>query len=95
METLLLLGQGEPLYEQLSSQGLLGKLARWPNLHVAQISSRDHMFRALWLQREVYAALDAALERMGAPQAAEGLAATQARDAPQRAARAEQEQSRA
>ncbi len=75
VETLLLLARGEPLYDQLARHGLLDQLHRWPNLTVQRVPSRDHMFRALWLQREVYAALDQSLERIRAA-ATRGPAAT-------------------
>lgn len=62
-ETLLLLSRGEGLRDQLARQGVLGAQTRWPNLTIEAIPSRDHLFRALWLQRHVHAALDRALER--------------------------------
>jgi len=62
-ETLLLLAEGEPLYEQLSRNGQLDRLDRWPNLTVERIPTRDHMFRAIWLQRLVHEHLDSALDR--------------------------------
>lgn len=63
-QSLLLFSRGEALYDQLDRQGALARLARWPNLTVEQIPSRDHMFRALWLQRFVHETLDGALERV-------------------------------
>jgi hypothetical protein len=63
-ETLLVLGHDEPLHDQLVRQGLLDQLDRWPNLTVERIPSRDHMFRAQWLQRQVYESFSAALERV-------------------------------
>jgi alpha-beta hydrolase superfamily lysophospholipase len=62
-EALLLLCHGEPLYDQLVRQRLTERLDRWPNLTLERIPSRDHMFRALWLQEHVHASLDRALER--------------------------------
>ncbi len=63
-EALLLLSHGEPLYDQLVRQGQLENLDRWPNLRLERIASRDHMFRALWLQQQVHASLDRGLERV-------------------------------
>jgi alpha-beta hydrolase superfamily lysophospholipase len=77
-EALLLLGQDEPLHRQLARYGHLDSLARWPNLRVERIPSRDHMFRALWLQSHVHDQLDRALERVLARQP-EGLAAAAGR----------------
>jgi hypothetical protein len=66
-QTLLLLSRGEGLREQLLRQGVLDHLSRWPNLAYEEIPSRDHLFRALWLQRHVHASLDRALERVLRP----------------------------
>jgi alpha-beta hydrolase superfamily lysophospholipase len=66
-EALLLLSRGEGLTDQLLRQGVLDHLERWPNLRCEEIPSRDHLFRALWVQRDVHAALDRALERVLAP----------------------------
>jgi hypothetical protein len=63
-QTLLLFSRGEGLREQLARQGVLDHLARWPNLVFEEIPTRDHLFRALWLQRHVHASLDRALERV-------------------------------
>jgi dienelactone hydrolase len=62
-EVLLLFGEQEPLYEQFARQRLLDQLDRWPNLRLERIPSRDHMFRAPWLQRHVHARLDEAVKR--------------------------------
>jgi dienelactone hydrolase len=61
--TLLLLGTREPLLEQFEHQGVLEELDRWPTLTLDRSPSADHMYRARWLQRHIYAALDAAVER--------------------------------
>jgi hypothetical protein len=63
-QILLLLGQGEPLYEQFEREQRLGAMDRWPNVTLERIPSRDHTFRALWLQRHVADSLDRAIERM-------------------------------
>lgn len=57
----LLLGRGEPLWNELSRDGHLERLARWPNVELHALPSRDHTFRALPLQRRVHDALDQAL----------------------------------
>jgi alpha-beta hydrolase superfamily lysophospholipase len=62
-EALLLLGRTEPLHAQLVRQRIVAERERWPNLTIEQLPTRDHMFRALWLQRRVRAALDAGLDR--------------------------------
>lgn len=64
IETLLVLGQQEPLLEQFVRQGLMRELGRWPNLTLEQTPSRDHMFREFWLQRLVHDAIDRAIERV-------------------------------
>jgi alpha/beta superfamily hydrolase len=64
VETLLVLSRDEPLLNQFQRQGLVSRLSRWPNLTLHEGRSRDHMYRALWYQREIYAAMDAALQRM-------------------------------
>ena len=63
-ETLLVLGHDEPLHDQLVRQGLLDRLDRWPTLNVERIPSRDHMFRARWLQHQVYESFTATLDRV-------------------------------
>ena len=63
-EALLLFGSDEPLHVQLEREGFLDRLDRWPNLRVEPIPSRDHMFRALRLQRYVHERLDDALARV-------------------------------
>jgi hypothetical protein len=62
-ELLLLLGRNEHLRRLLDGYGLSERAAEWPNLIVEEIPSRDHMFRALWLQRHVHERVDAALDR--------------------------------
>lgn len=69
----LLLGRGEPLWNELSRDGQLERLARWPNLEVQPIPSRDHTFRALPLQKRVHDALDQALRtELGRGRAGDG-----------------------
>jgi pimeloyl-ACP methyl ester carboxylesterase len=73
VETLMVLGQQEPLLEQFVRQGLMRELGRWPNLTLEQTPSRDHMFREFWLQRLVHDSIDRAIERVVASTGA-GLA---------------------
>ena len=63
-KALLLLSRGEPLHDQLKRERVLDRLEQWPNLNIEQIPSRDHLFRALWLQRHVHESVDRMLERV-------------------------------
>ena len=63
-ESLLLLSRGEPMYDDLIRTGLVDSDDRWPNLAVEVIPSRDHTFRAFWLQQLVHASLDRSLDRV-------------------------------
>jgi hypothetical protein len=69
----MLHSEGSTLYDQLLRQGVLDQHERWPNLTVERIPSRDHTFRALWLQRHVHESLDRALDQVLATE--QGLAA--------------------
>jgi alpha-beta hydrolase superfamily lysophospholipase len=63
-EVIVLLSRGEGLYDQLQREGVMSPGAsRWPNLSVEQLPTRDHMLRALWVQRLVHASLDRGLQR--------------------------------
>ena len=72
-QALLLLSRGAPLYDDFVRTGCIDQLRRWPNLVLESIPSRDHTFRAIWLQQQVHASLDRALRRalgsVGAPRA--------------------------
>jgi alpha/beta superfamily hydrolase len=63
-ETLLLLTRREGLLAQLERQGFIDRLGDWPNLTLTRLPSNDHMYRAVWLQRQTYDAMDAAVERV-------------------------------
>jgi alpha-beta hydrolase superfamily lysophospholipase len=63
-EALLLFSHGEPLHEQLTRQGVIERQMTWPNVAFEALPSRDHMFRALWLQQFVHGSLDRALDRV-------------------------------
>jgi hypothetical protein len=61
--TLLLYGQGEPLFEALERQGLLSGFSRWSTVTVVAMPSRDHMYRELWLQGMVDRHIDETVRR--------------------------------
>ncbi len=63
VEVLLVLGDGEPLYDDFLADGMLERLGRWPNLRLERVPTDDHVFRALWAQRFVAGLLDRALLR--------------------------------
>ena len=64
-EIVVLLSRSEGLYEQLQREGVMTRGAvRWPNLSVEQLPTRDHMLRALWVQRLVHESLDRGLRRV-------------------------------
>jgi hypothetical protein len=69
-EVLLLLSEAEPLYAQFERQGRINRRDRWPNLTVERYPSRDHMFRAVWLQRHVEESVERGLQRVLAAQPA-------------------------
>ena len=71
VRTQLFFSRGEPLLRQLERQGFLGNLESWPGVALELGGSRDHMYRASWAQREVEAALDAALDRIVGSELAE------------------------
>ena len=63
VETLLLLGSGEPFLGDLVAAGLIDSLGQWPNLTFERIPLDDHVFRPIWAQRHVAGILDGALRR--------------------------------
>jgi len=62
---LLLLSGKEPLREELAPTGFFDRLARWPNVELVLTgtSADTHTLTPRWLQREVHARVDAALQR--------------------------------
>jgi alpha-beta hydrolase superfamily lysophospholipase len=62
---LLVLSGKEPLREELAPTGFFDRIARWPNvkLVLTGTSADTHTLTPRWLQREVHALVDAALER--------------------------------
>ncbi len=63
VELLLQFSRDEPLLADLTRDGLMAALGRWPNLRVELIPGNDHTFRTAALQRHVHNRLDEALER--------------------------------
>ncbi len=59
---LMMFSDGQPLPEQLSRQGYLGELGRWPNLTLEWLRSPENLFRSFPLQRQVHGSLDRALD---------------------------------
>jgi alpha-beta hydrolase superfamily lysophospholipase len=62
---LLVLSGKEPLRKELAPTGFFDRIARWPNLELVLTgtSADTHTLTPRWLQREVHALVDAALER--------------------------------
>jgi hypothetical protein len=61
VEVLLLLGHGEPLFDDLLTDGLIERFEQWPNLQLERIPVEDHVFRPVWAQRYVAGVLDRAI----------------------------------
>ncbi|MEA2125842.1 MAG: hypothetical protein QOI80_2624, partial [Solirubrobacteraceae bacterium] len=57
----MLIGRDEPILDRFQRDGILERLDRWPNVALHRLPTRDHTFRAPWLQDRVHAALDAAV----------------------------------
>ncbi len=68
----LMLSLAQPLYDQFEREGRIAELHRWPNVSIEVIPSRDHVCRALWIQRYLHERFDVALDRVleRAPEAA-------------------------
>jgi pimeloyl-ACP methyl ester carboxylesterase len=62
---LLVLSGREPLREDFEASGMFERAGRWPNLELTVVgtSADTHTLTPLWLQREVHALADVALER--------------------------------
>ncbi len=56
--------RGEPMDAQLERGGQWGQLERWPNIALERLPTREHLFRALWLQGLAHDAMDRALDRV-------------------------------
>lgn len=63
VQMLLLLSDGEPLIDDLISEGRMERLAEWPNLCLKRIPIEDHIFRPVWAQQFVHASFDDCLAR--------------------------------
>jgi pimeloyl-ACP methyl ester carboxylesterase len=57
-----LIGRDEPIYDRFRQEGILEELDRWPNVSLLRLPTRDHTFRARWLQARVHDELDLAIE---------------------------------
>lgn len=53
---------GEPLYDELTSAGLLSDQKRWPLVSVRHVPGRDHTLRPLWMHEHVVAAMDGVID---------------------------------
>ena len=59
---LFVFSENEPLHEELTRQGRLGHVERWPNLALELLPGRDHTLRPAHSQQRAHDALDRALE---------------------------------
>lgn len=59
---LLAFCDGEPMAEELSRDGYLERLERWPNVTLERFPGRDHTMRPAWMQCHVHDLLDRALD---------------------------------
>lgn len=57
-----LIGRDEPIYARFEREGTIAALPRWPNVELRRLPTRDHTFRAPWLQARVHAELDRFVE---------------------------------
>jgi hypothetical protein len=53
----------EPLLARMERDGRIEHLDRWPNLELRRLTATDHVFRAVWMQRQVHAELDETIGR--------------------------------
>lgn len=58
----LMFSSGEPLYEELESEGRLDRLDRWPNVGLELVAGNIHTLRSANAQASAHQALDRALE---------------------------------
>ncbi|MFI4991346.1 MAG: hypothetical protein ACHQHO_10605 [Solirubrobacterales bacterium] len=58
----LMFSSGEPLYEELESEGRLDRLEKWPNMSVELIAGNIHTLRSAEAQASAHQALDRALD---------------------------------
>ncbi|HXR14336.1 MAG TPA: alpha/beta fold hydrolase [Solirubrobacteraceae bacterium] len=59
----LALSLNEPLFEDFVADGLIGRLAEWPNVHLERMPTMEHVFRSPASQRMAHEVLDGALAR--------------------------------
>ncbi len=55
---------GEPVFDELTADGILGRLDRWPNVSLISLPGADHTLRPLVAQRAAIELLDAELDRL-------------------------------
>ncbi|HST32211.1 MAG TPA: alpha/beta fold hydrolase [Solirubrobacteraceae bacterium] len=58
----LMFSSGEPLYEELESEGRLDRLDRWPNIGLELVAGNIHTLRSAHAQASAHQALDRALD---------------------------------
>jgi pimeloyl-ACP methyl ester carboxylesterase len=58
----LMFSSGEPLYEELESEGRLDRLDRWPNIGLQMIAGNIHTLRSANAQASAHQALDRVLD---------------------------------
>jgi alpha-beta hydrolase superfamily lysophospholipase len=58
----LMFSSGEPLYEELESEGRLDRLDRWPNVGLELVAGNIHTLRSADAQASAHQALDRALD---------------------------------
>jgi pimeloyl-ACP methyl ester carboxylesterase len=54
----------EPVYDELAADGILGQLARWPNVVLEELPGSDHTLRPLAAQRALHALLERELDAL-------------------------------
>ena len=67
IDTLLLFSLDERLYDDFVADGLIERISEWPNLTLDRVLSDEHIFRPVWCQRHVHAAMDRAVAQIAAP----------------------------
>ncbi len=55
---------GEPVYDELEADGVIGHLDRWPNVELVQLPASDHTLRPLEAQAAASDLLDRELDRL-------------------------------
>jgi len=63
IDMLLFLSQGEPLYDDFVADGIIDRLAQWPNVRLERVGTAEHIFSLVSSQRHVHDIIDAAIVR--------------------------------